>query len=175
MRLLILCAALTATMSLMSAEQAGGLKWTAPSTWKTQGPRPMRAATYAIPAAPGDKDAGELAVYYFGPGQGGGVDANIKRWVGQFQRADGKSAAGLEKTAKRTINGLPVTTIDLSGTYTGAAGPMATEKVIKPGYRLLGAIVEGPEGGVFFKFTGPAKTVAANSAAFEKLLNSVKK
>lgn len=175
MRLLIVCAALAATASLVSAEQAGGVKWTAPSTWKTQGPRPMRAATYVIPAAAGDKDAGELAVYYFGPGQGGGVDANIKRWIGQFQRPDGKPAAGLEKTAKRTISGLPVTTIDLSGTYTGAAGPMATEKIIKPGYRLLGAIVEGPEGGVFFKFTGPAKTVAANSPAFERLLNSVKK
>lgn len=175
MRSLILVAALTAAVALAPAEQAGGVKWTAPPTWKVQGPKPMRAATYSIPAAAGDKDSGELAVYYFGPGQGGGVDANIKRWVGQFQQADGKPAAGREKTAKRTVGGMPVTTIDLSGTYTGGAGPMATEKIIKPGYRLLGAIVEGPEGGVFFKFTGPAKTVAASQPAFEKLLNSVSK
>lgn len=175
MRLLPLSAAVLAAVTVVSAEQAGGVKWTAPAAWKTQAPKPMRAATYMIPAAAGDKDPGELAVYYFGPGQGGSADANIKRWVGQFQTPDGKPAEGRQKTAKKTINGLPVTTIDISGTYTGAAGPMATEKIIKPGYRLLGAIVEGPQGGVFFKFTGPAKTVAANQASFDKLLNTVSK
>ncbi len=171
--MLILGVAALAAVGAAAAEQAGGVKWTAPASWKTQGPKPMRAATYTIPAASGDKDPGELAVYYFGPGQGGGVEANIHRWVGQFQQANGQPANGQEKTAKKTINGLPVTTIDLSGTYTGAAGPMATQKVIKPGYRLLGAIVEGPQGAVFFKLTGPAKTVAAAQPAFENLLKSV--
>jgi hypothetical protein len=175
MRSQLLTVLVIAAASIAVAEQAGGVKWTAPATWKTQAPKPMRAATYTVPAAAGDKDPGELAVYYFGAGQGGGVDANIKRWVGQFQTADGKPATGQEKVAKRTISGFPVTTIDLSGTYTGGAGPMATEKIIKSGYRLLGAIVEGPQGGVFFKFTGPAKTVAASQPAFEKLLNSVSK
>ena len=52
--------------------------------------RPMRAATYRIPAAKGDTEGAELAVFYFGQGQGGAVDANVKRWVGQFQTADGK-------------------------------------------------------------------------------------
>jgi hypothetical protein len=45
----------------------------------------------------------------------------------------------------------------------------------KSGYRLLGAIVEGPGGNIFFKFTGPAKTIAANQPKFELLLNSVSK
>jgi len=35
------------------------------------------------------------------------------------------------------------------------------------------AIIEGPQGSVFFKFTGPAKTVAQNQAAFDKLLASL--
>jgi hypothetical protein len=43
----------------------------------------------------------------------------------------------------------------------------------KPGYRLLGAIVEAPEGPVFFKLTGPAKTVAVAKADFEKMLSSL--
>jgi hypothetical protein len=38
---------------------------------------------------------------------------------------------------------------------------------------LLGAIVEGPQGSLFFKFTGPAKTVGQNQAAFEKVLASL--
>ena len=96
------------------------------------------------------------------------MDANVKRWVGQLQGGE-KTA----KTAKRTIHGLSVTTVDASGSYAGMAGPMAQSQTPKPGYRLLGAIVEGPQGSVFFKFTGPAKTAAANQAKFEAMLNSI--
>lgn len=151
------------------AESAGGLQWTAPTGWKSQPQRPMRAATYAVPAAGGDKEDGEVAVFYFGPGQGGGVEANLQRWVSQFE------TSAKPQTAKKTINGLPVTTIDLSGTYLASAGPMSPTKTSKPGYRLLGAIVEGPQGGVFFKFTGPAKTVAAGQAAFDKMLGGIRR
>jgi hypothetical protein len=45
----------------------------------------------------------------------------------------------------------------------------------KPGYRLIGAIVEAPEGMVFFKLTGPAKTVQAAKPAFDKMLQSISK
>ena len=151
------------------AESAGGLQWTAPAAWKSQPQRPMRAATYAVPAAAGDKEDGEVAVFYFGAGQGGGVEANIQRWVSQFE------TSAKPQTAKKTINGLPVTTIDLPGTYLASAGPMSPTKTSKPSYRLLGAIVEGPQGAVFFKFTGPAKTVAAGQAAFDKMLGGIRR
>ena len=42
----------------------------------------------------------------------------------------------------------------------------------RPGLRLLGAIVESPEGLVFFKLTGPAATVGAAQADFEALVAS---
>jgi hypothetical protein len=45
----------------------------------------------------------------------------------------------------------------------------------KAGYRLLGAIVEGPDGDIFFKLTGPAKTVAAAQDEFQAMLKSIKK
>lgn len=107
---------------------------------------------------------------YFGQGQGGSVDANVDRWVGQFQQANGKPSKDVAKVEKKTIHGLKVTTIDVSGAYTGMGGPMAPGGPAKPGYRLLGAIIEGPQGTVFFKFTGPAKTVGQNMAAFDKML-----
>jgi hypothetical protein len=133
----------------------------------------MRAATYTVPKAAGDPEDGECAVFYFGPGQGGGVDANIKRWIGQFDAPGGGPADKLAKTSKSTMNGLPVTRIDLTGTYKPSAGPMMQATGSKPGYRLLGAIVEGPEGAVFFKLTAPAKTAASQQAAFDTLLKSV--
>ena len=30
-----------------------------------------------------------------------------------------------------------------------------------PGYRLVGVVIEGPQGSVFFKLTGPAATARA--------------
>jgi hypothetical protein len=52
-------------------------------------------------------------------------------------------------------------------------GPMAAASRAVPGYRLLGAVVEGPGGSnIFVKFTGPAKTVAANQQKFDQLLAS---
>ncbi|HZH02146.1 MAG TPA: hypothetical protein VEY30_00095 [Myxococcaceae bacterium] len=156
------------------AESAGGLTWTAPPAWKSDAPKPMRAATYKIAPAAGDTDPGELAVFYFGPGQGGDVEANVKRWIGQFEQPDGKPSAERAKTQKKTVNGLQATTIDLPGTYTASMGPMSPTQTSKPGYRLLGGIVEGPQGAVFFKLTGPAKTVQAAQADFQKLLSSVK-
>jgi hypothetical protein len=148
---------------LLAAETVAGLKWTAPAGWKAEsGSRPMRAATYTV----GDA---ECAVYFFGQGQGGGVQANLDRWKSQFQ-------GGPEgKTGKRTIHGLPVTTIDVSGTYNGMTAPGSGGGAPQPGYRMLGAIVENPGGNVFFKFTGPAKTIAANETKFNQLLDSVSK
>jgi len=42
-----------------------------------------------------------------------------------------------------------------------------------PGHRLLGAIAEGPGGSVFFKLTGPAKTIAAQQKNFDLMLASI--
>ncbi len=129
----------------------------------------MRAATYSVPATAGDSEAAECAVFYFGPGQGGAVGANIQRWLGQF-----KDAPANPQPKTRTVNGMKVTTIEHTGTYLAGA-PMAPVKTPKPGYRLIGTIVEAPEGNVFFKLTGPAKTVAAAQAGFDKMIAAVKK
>lgn len=170
---------LTLALFLMSgtafaAESAGGLQWSAPDAWKTQPPRPMRAATYLVPPQKGDTEGAELAVFYFGEGQGGAVDANIQRWIGQFEQPDGKSSEKLAKTSKQKVSGLQVTMVELPGTYTASMGPMAPSGVKKEKYRLLGAIVEGTKGPVFFKMTGPDKTVKAAKPQFQKLLKSVK-
>jgi hypothetical protein len=164
------CIAALCLVSLARAESVAGVKWTAPAGWKSEGPRPMRAATYLIAPAAGDHDTAECAVYFFGQGQGGGIEDNIARWQGQFK---GAKTAGAPR--ERTVHGLKVTTLDISGEYTGMGGPMAPQASSKPGYRLLGAIVQAPGGNLFVKFTGPAATIASNQAKFEQLLNSFEK
>jgi hypothetical protein len=167
----LLCLALVVSAASVLAESAAGVRWTAPAGWKTEAARPMRAATYSIPLAAGDQGIAECVVNYFGPGQGGGVDANIERWQGQGRGADGAPAAS--KIDKRTVRGIAVTLVDASGTYTGMGGPMMAGAKPAAGYRLIGAIVEGPGGSVFFKLTGPAKTIAAQQKSFEQLLASI--
>jgi len=155
------------------AQSVAGLKWAAPTKWKSEAPRPMRAATYTVPAAAGDTASAECVVYFFGPGQGGTVEANLERWKGQMAGPDGNPPVA--KIAKRTIHQLPTTTIDTSGDYSGMGGPMAQSKSVQKNYRLLGAIIEAPAGNVFVKFTGPSKTVAARQSEFEEFLNSFEK
>ena len=163
------------TAALLAAQSGPDIKWTVPPSWASQGERSsMRLATYQIRPAPGDQESGECGVYYFGQGQGGSVEANVDRWVGQFQQADGKSSKDAAKVEKRTIHDLKVTTVDVSGPYSGMGGPRAPEGPPKQGYRLLGAIVEGPQGSVFFKFTGPAKTVGENQSNFERMISSLR-
>jgi hypothetical protein len=131
----------------------------------------MRAATYLIPAVVGDKEDAECAVFV---NIGGGVQANVDRWIGQFEQPDGSASKDKAKTKLETINGLPVTTIDLTGTYKGGGVAMGQPSTPKPDYRLLGAIVDAPSGPVYFKLTGPAKTVAAAQSEFQTMLKSLK-
>jgi len=152
------------------AGSAGGIKWTAPAKWKPGPEKQMRAATYFVPAASGDSEDGECAVFF---GIGGGVKANLDRWVSQFEQPDGKPSDQIAKQKKETINGLSVTTIELTGTFIGGGPAMGQGGAKKTGYRLLGAIVEGAQGDIFFKFTGPAKTVAAAQNDFQAMLKSL--
>lgn len=157
-------------MSSGSDGQSGGsgaVKWTTPARWKAGPPKQMRMATYLIPAATGDSEEAECAVF---TNIGGGVQSNIDRWVGQFEKTDGPP---IQKQV--TIDNLLVTTVDVSGTFKGGGPMMGQSGAPKASHRLLGAIAEGPEGEVFFKLTGPAKTVAAAQGEFQAMLKSLKK
>ena len=174
LRLGILTLFLAVPAFLIGAE-VGGVQFDDPSGWKSA-PKPMRAANYTIPAADGDRQDGEMAVHYFGPGQGGGVEANVRRWLGQFVNADGSPmAAGDAERQDKQVNGMAVTLLDVTGTYLFKPFPMAPKATPLSGYRMLAAIVQGPDAPIFFKLTAPAKTVAAAEAEFAKIIASVKR
>ena len=153
-----------------SAESAAaGIVWSYPSSWTRGGARPMRVATYTVPAAEGDAEPGECAVFYFGPGQGGDVNSNIDRWAAQFENA------GQPEKSTVKVNGMNVTRVQISGTYLSPGGMMMESQGKKANYQLLGAIIEAPGGLVFFKFTGPLKTVEAGEAGFDAMIQSISK
>ena len=160
------------TLLLSAVLQAtGSLSFTPPADWKPRAAAStMRVAEFVVPRAQGDPEDAEVIVYFFG-GTGGSVDANVQRWIGQFQRPEGAPADGNRKAF--TVGALKVTTVDVSGTYVAEVKPGSTERHNKPNFRMRAAVVETPKGPYFIKFTGPANTVTRASAAFDAFVASL--
>jgi hypothetical protein len=130
----------------------------------------MRAAEFGIE---GDAQS-ELAVFYFGADQGGSVEQNMTRWIGQFKQADGSDAVA--KRGERTVNNISIATIETTGNYGGGmAAPGAPPPAAITDAALLGAIAKGPEGSVFFKLVGPRASIEGARPAFDQLLESLHK
>jgi hypothetical protein len=131
-----------------------------PGTWKQEEPaNRLRLAQFAIPAAEGEKDPGELTI---SPPISGTIEANITRWIGQFE-ADGRE---LKMTKGETPQGTYIL-VDLKGTYKKPEGPPVLMKTTPhPGFRMYGIVFSSKEGGnYYFKLTGPEKTVTAQTDA----------
>ncbi len=149
-----------------ASNSVAGISWTVPASWKEEGPRQMRVATYTVPGTGGAGEA-ECAVFYFGSDQGGNVDANISRWESQFQ------GSPMSKRSVMTVHDMEVTIVKISGTYLAPGGPQMESQGKMDDYRLLGSIVKGPQGSVFFKITGPAATVDHAEEDFDAMMKSM--
>jgi hypothetical protein len=149
-----------------------GITWEDPPDWPREArQRPMRKATYKVPRAKGDGDDGELAVFYFGAGQGGGLEDNVQRWVKQFSERKPEEP----RRADRSANGLKQHTVEIDeGVYDPGMMGGGQKPTPKTGFALLGAIVEAPSGSYFFKLTGPKATVQGAKTKFYALLDSIK-
>ena len=162
-----------ATSSGPAPSSVAGLEFEAPSTWISETPSSsMRLAQYRLPHIEGDPEDAELAVFYFG-GQGGSVQANVDRWIGQFSNPDGSPVTD-PRVSQRDTNGIPLTLVDVSGTYHQAQGPMMAATTVKEDYRMLAAVAEGPGGPAFFKLTGPQPTVDHFEESFNSFLDALR-
>ncbi len=122
---------------------------------------------FADPAHP-ERAAADVTFFHFGPGQGGGVDQNIGRWLGQFQEKAEVIKPVLESA---TVSGTKITRVRVDhGTFSSGMPGGPTTPLTD--YGLFGAIFESPQGDVFIKMTGPAETVKAAAEEFEKLIAS---
>ncbi|MDB6152464.1 MAG: hypothetical protein JWL90_917 [Chthoniobacteraceae bacterium] len=143
----------------------GALKFQRPASWSwIPVNSPMRKAQLKIAGKEKDQ-AADITFFHFGPGSGGGVDANAKRWIAQFQ-----SKEGAAKVEPQQINGTKVTVVSTEGAFNSGmpGGPTTTLS----DYGLLGAIIENPEGDVFVKMTGPAALVKEQHKAFMDFIAS---
>lgn len=138
--------------------EAGDIILTVPETWKQKAQvRDPRVAEFAVPPAGDDKEAGEYAVFFFGKQGAGGVQDNIKRWVGQVEEEGRKVrvVTGESADGKYTL-------VDLTGAYNKTVGPpIAGQKKRLPGWRVLNVFIETKAGPYFLKLDGPEKTIAS--------------
>ena len=151
-----------------SGRQAlGPLSAVAPKGWVVQQPSSsMRVAQYGLPGSAG---GATLGIFFFGPGQGGSIEANIGRWQGQFTQGDGQPAQGRRWT--RQVGDIEITGLDVSGTFSAGMGMGDTTP--QASYRMLGAIAVHRSGTVFFKMTGPVQTVEQWAASFDEFLGTL--
>lgn len=135
-----------------------------PESWVPVQPASrMIQAEFALPKAEGDENDGRLTIMM----AGGTVDANVKRWRGQFEDLEEKPLETLD------LSGMKTTLVDFSGTFNESRGMMGPVTK-RPGYRMLGAIMEVPSGGMLFvKAYGPKNTMAAHAKEFRKFVESL--
>ncbi len=142
---------------LAAPGDAAALSWKKPAAWEdAPNPNAMRLATYRVPGG------AEMSVSR----AGGDTEANIARWVSQF------TDLGRQGRGEKTVHGLHVVTVDITGTYVGG-GMTGAPAEAHPGWAMAAAIVESPGLPYFFKMTGPAAAVRASRTAFDGLVDGI--
>ena len=164
----------TSSTDLSAPPSAGGLTWADAAPLTRRAPKSaMRAAEYGLPG----EDKLELTVFYFGPDQGGSVEANINRWLGQITQPDGSDTTAKAKRTTRKVGDMDVSVLEVTGTYSGGLAMMGGGAAPEPmtNATMLGAIASGPQGPIFFKMTGPKEAVDHSRAAFDQMISSLRK
>ncbi len=143
---------------MQAAAEEAGFAWTTPEGWEERPPSQMRQADFRL------KRDQEVECYL--SVVQGGIAANVLRWRGQM---------GLEPISPAAVAGLPQAAflgqggilVDLEGTFVGMG-----QGEPRPGYRMLGLLVEEPGRTVTLKMIGPAATVAEEKERFLELAKS---
>lgn len=173
----VVCLTAPAARAQPATEQPGvdvtidGMRSRTPGDWEELRPSTRtRVWELRVPRVAGDAEDARVIVYYFGAGQGGGLDANVKRWKGQFEAPAGKSMDDTMKTEKFKAGDVDVTLLDFAGTYKTRIPPFDPNgRVVEhPNYRMLVAYLPSKNGPYFVQMTGPARTMDKHAEGFRQ-------
>lgn len=144
-----------------------GFQFTVPAGWREADLNPNQvgiiAARFEIPAAGEDVSMTLSTV-------GGGVQANVDRWITQFRMPEGV----IPETETLTVDGIEVTLVELRGTFMGMGGPFAGGGETKPDWMMLGAAFKGEPQSFYIKMTGPLAAVDALEEDFRSFVKSAR-
>lgn len=135
-----------------------GIRFDVPLSWVEQPPSEFYEAKYVIPS-----DQGEMTLTL--TTMGGGIEENLSRWVGQFQRE------AEDKPRRETIlvGGTQSQWLDVRGTFRSRVGnsPGPHE-----GWRLLGVAIPMRPRDFLIKLIGPRPAIASFQEEFRKFVRS---
>jgi hypothetical protein len=141
---------------------------TIPAAWKSEEPKSrIVEREFSLRSDEANKPKTRVTLM----AAGGGVDANIKRWEGQF--SNGNDAV----VEKMSVAGQTVHYVKLEGTYkeTMGGGPFSGGKtVMQEDYSMLGGIIEMKDGRQYFiKMIGPKSETKPQEETFKKMLQGI--
>lgn len=161
---------LSLAITAISAEvpttfKVGEFTFTRPADWQwVETTSTMRKAQLKIVGAD-KKENAEVVFFYFGEGGGGGTQANIDRWLAQFEEPKDKLNSKIEQV---TVGQRKVHYVQAQGTY--LSGMPGGAKTPQPNSMLIGAIIESEQGNVFIRLTGPLNLAKSSQPAFRKMV-----
>lgn len=140
--------------------EVDALKLSVPKAWRQEQPsNKLRLAQFSIRGVEGDQESSE---YVLSPPIGGTREANVARWIDQFEKDGREVVMSTGKCAQGEY-----LYVELSGTYKRPIGPPFARKVepVK-GYRMHGMILSvtkdgQPAGNFYLKLVGPLNTINA--------------
>jgi len=151
----------------------GNLNFTIPSKWHIEMvDSPARGGQWRVPPLHPGGEGGEVVAFYFGPGVGGTAKENIEAWIGTIFTAEGHPAAAEVKHHETA--GFKISQVVIFGTYNQVISLPGVPPVPKSNYGLLGAVIENPQGNIYWRFTGPEALITANLPLFNKVIDSVR-
>jgi len=158
---------------------ADSLMFDASPSWKIEtSDHPSRLLQFRIRSQDKSADDARLMVWRIpGPREGGNefaVQKALDQWCAQIIGSDGGSTAELAAYADYRINGMPMRLIDISGRYVGETSPGSGVRFDKPGYRMIGAYINAPQGDYLVKMIGPSAVVAKHAGEFGRFLRSAR-
>ncbi len=162
----------------LSGEPAtiAGVTFQPPAEWKNLGASGMRNTSYQFGPIGEDQDSATVAVFFFGASEGGGVVSNMERWLSQMSLSDGKPPREIAVREKIEVARMTIHYLEVEGTYHASmGGRMMTPTIPKNDYLLSAAILEAPEGNLFFKLTGPVYTAREMNRKFKAMLVNIKR
>ena len=172
MKIALLCLLLTLELSPSGAQtptpqplafRIGSVRFDRPEGWTYSRP------TDGIRTAQLEKKSADASLVItftrFPPGSGGTVQANVDRWQAQFLSQDSPAEV---KTPTSTA--APLTLVQLNGTMKGGVPGGPPKDTVHT--RLLGAILEAPDGLVVVKLSGPKTAVAREEKTFSDLVRA---
>jgi hypothetical protein len=151
--------AAAAPMQMQTRPHSVSWRWERPLQWREEESAGLRLATFSITSG---AEVGQCTLITL-PGDGGGVQANVQRWLDQlhlplFSQPELDDFLSRQKKM-RTVSGLPVTIID----FASLNNPQD-----RSGTSLLVAVITGENQTLFVKMSGEKALLEKNREVFNK-------